>query len=57
MTTVTSQNAPRRFTAFRCPAPVLGALKDRAQADGRTLSNLIVYILAREVTRKTKRHG
>jgi hypothetical protein len=51
---------PRLFTGFRCPEPLLEALKGRAEADGRSLSTLIVYILANEVkgTRPRKKpHG
>lgn len=57
MTTVNTPQAPRQFTAFRCPEPILRDLKSQAEADGRSLSNFIVRILTREVTRHNRRRN
>jgi hypothetical protein len=57
MTTATSNQAPRQFTAFRCPQPILRDIKARAEEDGRSLSNFIVHILSREVSRTNRRRN
>lgn len=41
----------RESYTFRIPSDLREALQKRADADGRTLSNYIIYVLRKEVSK------
>jgi hypothetical protein len=46
----------RKYTAFRCPIDLLRRAKLVADAERRSLSNYIIWLLEQDLIRRTIRH-